>query len=183
MTDKEIDLIRRLKTGDESALEEIIKVFNQYVASIVSKILYGYTDGIDIQGIINHVFFQLWQNSDKLDTSRGSGLKSYLGTIARNAAINEKRKIRQLYPLEEHIIGEVHDAYDQVELRKILSDALKKLTPEEQLILIAFYFQGKSIKTIAAEQQKKESTVKSTLKRSRDKFRNILVKGGFVYET
>lgn len=48
MTDKEIDLIRRLKTGDESALEEIIKVFNQYVASIVSKILYGYTDGIDI---------------------------------------------------------------------------------------------------------------------------------------
>lgn len=34
MTDKEIDLIRRLKTGDESALEEIIKVFNQYVASI-----------------------------------------------------------------------------------------------------------------------------------------------------
>lgn len=92
MTDKEIDLIRRLKTGDESALEEIIKVFNQYVASIVSKILYGYTDGIDIQGIINYVFFQLWQNSDRLDASRGSGLKSYLGTIARNAAINEKRK-------------------------------------------------------------------------------------------
>ena len=129
------------------------------------------------------MFFQLWQNSDRLDASIGSGLKSYLGTIARNTAINEKRKIRQLYPLEEHIIGEVPDAYDQVELRKILSDALKKLTPEEQLILIAFYFQGKSIKTIAAEQQKKESTVKSTLKRSRDKFRNILVKGGFVYET
>ena len=38
------------------------------------------------------MFFQLWQNSDRLDASIGSGLKSYLGTIARNAAINEKRK-------------------------------------------------------------------------------------------
>ena len=128
------------------------------------------------------MFFQLWQNSDRLDASIGSGLKSYLGTIARNAAINEKRKIRQLYPLEEHIIGEVPDAYDQVELRKILSDALKKLTPEEQLILIAFYFQGKSIKTIAAEQQKKESTVKRTGNAAAINS-EIIAKRIFVFET
>lgn len=39
MNDKELELIRRLKKKDQEALEEIIRLFHQYAAAIISRIL------------------------------------------------------------------------------------------------------------------------------------------------
>ncbi|HJB83115.1 MAG TPA: RNA polymerase sigma factor, partial [Candidatus Mediterraneibacter intestinavium] len=75
MSDQELDLIRRLKRRDQKALEEIIRLFNQYVAAIICRILYGLADQSDIQALINHVFFLLWENADHIDTAKGDSLK------------------------------------------------------------------------------------------------------------
>ncbi len=52
-----IEKVKRLRNREEKVLEEIIKDYNQYVSAIVYKILSGYTAEIDIQGVINYVFF------------------------------------------------------------------------------------------------------------------------------
>lgn len=183
MNEKEIKLIRRLKKKDQSALEDIIALFHQYTAAIVCRILYGQADESDIRSVINDVFFKLWESAEHINISGADSLKSYIGAIARNTALTEKKKIRKVCPLEEDILGEIPDHFNQVELRTVILSALKKLDTEDQRVLLKYYFQGKSIKQIAGEEHTPEPTVKSRLQRSRRKFRKILEEGGFIYET
>lgn len=175
-------LIERLKKKDQKALEEIIEEFNGYVAVIVFTILHGCAADIDIQGVINQIFFLLWKNAEKIDSDKYESLKPYLGAIARNTAINEKRKILQTLPLEETFFVYETDSFHQIELKEILSAALKKLKLEEQILLLKFYFQGKTIRQIAAEEGQPESTIKTKLRRGKEKLRKILGEEGITDE-
>lgn len=180
MNDKELELIQRLKKKDQKALEEIIRLFHQYVASIVCRILYGQTD---IQSVINDIFFRLWESADHIKAGQENNLKSYIGALARNTALTEKKKLRHAFPLEEDILGEVPDHFHQIELRSMILSALKELNPEEQTGLLKFYFQSKTLLEIADESGQPLPTVKSRLQRSRKKFRKILEERGFNYES
>lgn len=177
-----MEMVKRLRNKEQKVLEEIIKDYNQYVSAIVYKILSGYTAEIDIQGVINYVFFLLWENADKFDTQKYMDLKPYLGAIARNAAITEKNKIIHNLPLDEHILGEVNDSLSQIEKKEILQSALAQLSKKNQILLLKYYFQGKKIKEIAKEEKMPLSTVKTNLKRSRSKLKKILEEERFIYE-
>lgn len=85
-------------------------------------------------------------------------------------------------PFDEQIFLTVNDAFSQIELRKVLLDTLKGLRAEYQIVLIKFYFQGKTIEQIAKEEKKSPSTIKTWLKRSREKLKIALEEGGFIYE-
>lgn len=176
------ELAMRLKKKDPAALEEIIRAYTPYVATIVYTILQGLLPEIDIQGVINQVFFQLWENAENLRVEKDADLKPYIGAIARNTSINEKKKNIPCIPLEEDILGAFPDSFSQIELRKLLSDALKELETESQILLLKFYFQRKTIRQISEEEQLPVSTVKTKLRRSREKLRSILERGGFTYE-
>lgn len=182
MNAKELELIQRLKKKDQKALEEIIRLFHQYVAAIVCRILYGQADQTDVQSVINDIFFRLWENADHIKTGQENNLKSYIGALARNTALTEKKKLRHTCSLEEDILGEVPDHFHQVELRSMILSALKELNPEEQTVLLKFYFQSKTMQEIADESGDLLPTVKSRLQRSRKKFRKILEERGFNYE-
>lgn len=67
-------------------------------------------------------------------------------------------------------------------MRELLLSALRELRTEYQIVLIKFYFQGKTIKQIAKEEKQSESTIKTWLKRSREKLKVLLMKGGVIYE-
>lgn len=177
-----IEIIERLKKKDQRALEEIIHEYNQYVAFIVYAILNGRAAEIDMQGVINQVFFSLWCNADKIDTTKYTELKPYLGAIARNTAINEKNKLIQNLPLNEHIIGELNNSLSQAELREILCSALKQLSKHDQIVLIKYYFQGKPIRQISEEEHIPQATIKTNLRRGRAKLKTILEEEGFIYE-
>lgn len=182
MNDKELELIRRLKKKDPKALEEIICLFHQYAAAIISRILSGQTDRIDIQGVINDVFFRLWEHADSIDPGKGDSLKSYIGALARNTAVSERKKLRNTITLEEDMFGELPDQFHQAELRSVILSALKKLKPEDRIILLKYYFQELTLQQIADEWQMPLPTVKSRLQRSRKKFKTILEERGFSYE-
>lgn len=85
----DLKMMERLRKKEQKALEEIIKKYNPYVSMTVYNILCGYAAEIDIQWVVNEVFFRLWENANKLDTQKYMDLKPYLGAIARNTAINE----------------------------------------------------------------------------------------------
>ena len=64
----------------------------------------------------------------------------------------------------------------------MILSALKELNPEEQTVLLKFYFQSKTMQEIADESGDLLPTVKSRLQSSRKKFRKILEERGFNYE-
>ena len=162
--------------------EKLVKQSHAYVVTIVYNILHGYLNEIDMQAVVNQIFFQLWNNMDKLDMEKYEDIKQYIGAIARNTAITERNKVMLHLELDEHIIGEVNEKLSQVELQTILSKAIKHLAKDSQILLLKFYFQGKTINQIAQEEKLPEATVKTKLKRSREKLKEILLKEGFVYE-
>lgn len=183
MENNDITLIKKLKKNDYDALDLIINKYNLYVASIVSQILYGCLNELDIQAVINNVFFLLWNNAKNIDIKKSTSLKAYIGKIARNAALNEKKKaLQRELSFDEHFIGILHDQYNQVELQNIIINALDQLKENEQQILLKFYFQSKKIAEISDELCIPQATVKTQLKRSREKLKKILTEGGYIYE-
>ena len=177
----EIELIRRIQKGDESALAIIIAEYNSYVAKIVYSILGSYSHKVDLQGIVNQVFFTLWQKADKIDPAKSTTIKGYLGTLARNTAINEKKKYISDFQINDEVIGNIPDDFNRAELRLLLTDALRKLNKDEQLILVLFYFQNEKINDISRMTGIPASTVKSRLKRCREKMKRFLEEGSHAY--
>lgn len=84
------ELINRLKEKDQKALELIIQNYNHYVAAVVYSILKDCLPEIDIQALVNQVFFLLWENASKIDCVKYDDLKPYPGAIARNLALSER---------------------------------------------------------------------------------------------
>ena len=66
----EIELIKRIQKGDESALTIIISEYHPYVVKIVYSILGSYANKVDLQGAVNQIFFTLWQKARKFDLSK-----------------------------------------------------------------------------------------------------------------
>ena len=111
-----------------------------------------------------------------------SNSKGYLGTLARNTAINEKKKCIPDYQINDEVIADISDDFNQVELRLLLANALRKLNKDEQLILVLFYFQNEKIADISRITSIPASTVKSKLKRCKEKMKKFLEEGGNQYE-
>ena len=158
----ENELIRRIQKGDESALAIIISEYHAYVGKIVYSILGSY--------------------SHKIDPSKSVTIKGYLGILARNTAINEKKKCIPDYQINDEVIADISDDFNQVELRLLLANALRKLNKDEQLILVLFYFQNEKIADISRITGIPASTVKSKLKRCKEKMKKFLEEGGNQYE-
>ena len=98
--------------------------------------------------------------------------KGYLGILARNTAINEKKKCIPDYQINDEVIADISDDFNQVELRLLLANALRKLNKDEQLILVLFYFQNEKIADISRITGIPASTVKKqtqTLQREDEK--------------
>ena len=105
----ENELIRRIQKGDESALAIIISEYHAYVGKIVYSILGSYSHKIDLQGVVNQIFFTLWHKANKIDPSKSVTIKGYLGTLARNTAINEKKKCIPDYQINDEVIADISD--------------------------------------------------------------------------
>lgn len=176
------EVISRLKNKDAKALEQVITEYNHYVTAIVYNILKSCASAPDIQGIVNQVFFQLWQNTEKIDTDRFHDLKPYLAKTARNAAINERRKKRAEITVEDELLGNVDDALKLTELRYILNSAVGRLSEEEQKLIVSYYFYEMPIREIAGQLRLSESAVKTKLHRCRLKLKTFLEKEGVFHE-
>ena len=97
LTEKE--LIKSLRRGDLSALEDLIDRYTPYISSIISRILRGRQ--ADVEELTADVFLAAWDNRDKL---RSGQVKGYLGAIARNRAFNLLRADRESLPLEDDVL-------------------------------------------------------------------------------
>ena len=74
------------------------------------------------------------------------------------------------------MIGNSARVFADIELREVIYSALQQLKTEYQIILLKYYYQEKLIREIASEEGIPESTVKTKLKRGREKLKEILIK-------
>lgn len=172
--------LRDMTRGDETALGWVMNRYGAYVYAIVYNIL-GETMGPeDTAEICSDVFFTLWSGARKV---RPGKLKAWLGGVARNKAREKLRSARRDLPLEEDVLliadaDPVRDLEDR-EQAAFLQKALLGMGYPDREIFLRHYYYYQPLTQIAWEMGMNLSTVKTRLRRGREKLKDVLREGGY----
>lgn len=172
---------KRIKNGDENALEEIIERFTPIVSTIIFNLSGGQLSTADIEEVTSDTFITLWYNRDKIQEDK---LKGYICCIAKNKA---KDKIRTTGRHKTVNIDEmdfedglqVSESIENKIVTEALRDSLEKIGEPDREIIIRHYYYYQSSSEISEKTGIKSETVKSKIKRAREKLRKLLFERGF----
>lgn len=176
-------IIRLMKKGDLAALEAAIEIYSPYVAAVVKYQLGSFASQEDVEELSADTFAILWQKRETLKTEH---LRGFLGVIARNRARDHLRKqVLPTLPLEDYLAirdDKAQQLLEQSEQRRVIGEALQLLTAEDREIFLRYYYYNQRTEEIASQMLLNHNTVKSRLKRGREKLKLILTEGGYLYE-
>ena len=167
--------LAQLQAGDQRALEWLIDRYAAYVGTIVGNILRDRMSAADIEEAAADVFVTLWKDAGRL---LPLNLKAYLGRVARSLALRKLRERTRELPLDEDILVLEEDSLieklDQKERDRIVREAVLSLPQPDREIFLRFYYYCQTVPVIAEKTGMKPSTVKTRLKRGREKLRERL---------
>ncbi len=173
--------LRRLKKGDETSLVWFMDRYAPYVRSILVAML-GARDP-EGEELASDVFYTLWTCRDKVVPGK---VKAWLGTVARNKARDCLRRRRPDLPLEEDVLTLTcpgpEEAIGEREQAAFLRKAVLAMEETDRDIFLRHYYLCQTVETIARTLDMNPSTVKTRLRRGREKLKQALQEGGYLYE-
>lgn len=166
--------LTRLQRGREDALAWFIDKYTAYVSTVIRYIIGGSMTEADVEEVASDVFLELWKQSDCVKLS---AVRPWLGGVARNKARQKLRERGLTLSLEEDLIAIDDDLYENLEQEerdRIVRAAVCAMEPTDRELFLRYYFHGQPIAAISKETGIPESTVKSRLRRGREKLRAAL---------
>ena len=127
----------------------------------------------DARDVVQTAFEKMWRNRAEVDASRS---KSYLFTVAYNQMIDHIRKVKRVQLKEE--FNEDLRTQDKPanNLKKILEEALSRLSETQRSLVLLKDYEGYSYDEIGKITGLSESQVKVYLHRARVQLKDYLVK-------
>lgn len=182
MEDSEIvDLYWR---RSEQAIAETSIKYNAYCKTIAANIL---PDDGDVAECLNDAYLQIWNS---IPPTRPNSFTAFLGRIVRNIALHryEYNKAQKRNPTVETVLIELDDCiagsdsaekeYEAKQIACAINDFLSALEIENRIMFVRRYWHLESIEKVARNCNVTESTVKSSLFRTRKKLKAYLEKEG-----
>ena len=164
--------LRELRRGSEAALEWFIDRYSGYVAVVVYNIIGGSHSHEDVEEVCADVFVGLWSNAGKI---RGGSVKAYLVGMARHKSIDRLRAGAYELPQEDAIeLNGPAEALDRREERAAVHRAVLEMAQPDREIFLRYYYYCQKVADIARVLGMPESTVKTRLRRGREKLRSVL---------
>lgn len=168
----------------EDAISETDRKYGKYCYAIAYNILHSDPDS---EECVNDTYLRAWET---MPPQKPNALSAYLGRITRNLALNrisykarEKRAEGYVAVLDE--VSEMlpdastmPEGADDVALREAINSFLRSLDANTRIIFVRRYWYDSAISEIAADYSIPVGTVKSTLSRTRKRFRDHLEKEG-----
>ncbi len=171
----------------ENAIAETERKYGRYCHYVAYQIL---RDDHEAQEVVNDVCYKAWQT---IPPSRPTNLKAYVGMMASQLAVNrydEKTAAKRgggelplvLEELAECIADRREDSstVDEIALRDTLNRFLGSLPKRTRNLFVRRYWYASSVADIAKDYGMKESNVRMTLLRARNKLKQALIKEGFT---
>ena len=172
--DEEAQLIARAQESDRAAWDEI---FQRHYHRVYVFVFCRVGDVTAAEDLTADVFVEAWKGIDRF-SYRGVPLIAWLYRIAHNllADFLEKRRKSRTQPLEEgpREVADPRDEAESVALWDMVSNAFKKLTREQQMVLVSRFLEGLSVAETAALLGKNENAVKALEFRALKSVRKIL---------
>jgi len=127
----------------------------------------------DARDIVQTAFEKMWRNRAEVDAQRS---KSYLFTVAYHQMIDHIRKVKRIHLKEE--FNENSRVQDKPgnNLKKILEEALGRLSETQRSLVLLKDYEGYSYEEIGRITGLNESQVKVYLHRARIQLKDFLVK-------
>ncbi len=183
MDQQEIEIIERIKNGDEMAFQQIMSKYGERVMGLAFHFTKNYQDAEDLY---QETFIKVYRNINSFRFE--SEFFTWVYRILANQAFNYFRKSKRMtivdpgendylwetIPADES--GEADQATLNSSLREEIDRALLQLSPQQRIVFILKHYEGKKIKDIALILDCTEGTVKRYLFRATRKLQTILVK-------
>ncbi|MBO4391510.1 MAG: sigma-70 family RNA polymerase sigma factor [Lachnospiraceae bacterium] len=182
---KDDEIVDLFWKRDENALVESQRVYGNYCMHIARNILFNEQDS---EECFNSVLLAAWES---IPPQKPQNLKTYLGRLARIISFdyvrrkNMKKRIPEeaLTPIDElrDVFGsfDVESAVEEEELSHLISVFLRSCKEDERNIFVRRYWYYDSVNEICSRYGYGKSKVTVSLKRTRDKLVQYLMKGGY----
>ncbi len=169
----------------ETAISETEKKYGRYCRYIAYRILENDEDAKEIE---NDTYLKAWNS---IPPSRPYPLKTFLGTVSRNLALDryEKRHAQKRGGQAEAVLEELsecipdndvgNDIGELFALRDAMNRFVRSLPDKAQNVFVRRYWYSSPIAEIAEDLDMKESSVSVLLLRTRKKLKAFLHKEGF----
>jgi RNA polymerase sigma-70 factor (ECF subfamily) len=175
-------LIARMRGGDEQALATLYDRWELTVRSTVLRIV---DRPMDVEDVVEEVFWQAWRQADKFDSARGNA-GAWLRTIARSRALDRRRQMSrdsevELPELDEALVADeafqdsTEDVAEIAERVAIVRKAVNELPADQRLAMEMAYYEGLSQSEIAERTSTPLGTVKTRMRLAIQKLRTSLV--------
>ena len=171
----ETELILKAQQGDKKALAKLVKAYEQTIYNFAFKIC---RDKYKAEHIMQETFYSMVKSLHQFDGK--AKLSTWLYRIVSNHCLMLARKVknRPFVSLEDDngLFEEKHAAdwstlpyksAENKELRKILDDAISKLSPDYRMIFLLRDVEGLSTEETAKVTDLSVPAVKSRLHRAR----------------
>jgi RNA polymerase sigma-70 factor (ECF subfamily) len=175
MEDIAKDILVRASGGDIQAFEQVYKASSSFVYNVAYRVVNNREDALEVA---QEVFLII---HDKLRGFRfESSFKTWVYRITANYAINfaKKNSRAKTVPFEESfgegaVLSDARTQMDQEYQNQLVENLLAQLKPDQRACVVLRDIQGLSYEQIAQSLNININTVRSRLKRSREKLLSL----------
>ncbi len=172
----EKNVIRRCRSGDQEAFNELIRMYYPYVTGYLMKLA---GDKFLCEDLTQETFLKMIKSIDRYDLSSSAGFGTYIITIARNTYIDHCRRERKvIVPLDYAEIS--YAGFEEEVITRLEYEQTVKLMetlPEPQREALRLkYIDRLTLKEIEAVTGAEQKTIKSRIFEGKKKLRKLLGK-------
>lgn len=153
--------------------KEYNECVTKYADNVYRFVLKNLRHEEDAKDVVQSAFEKLWINRAKVEHERS---KSFLFTIAYHQMIDVVRKNKRVSLKDDFSNANLHITSGQPDVKKILNEALYKLSDTQRSLVLLKDYEGYSYEEIAQITSLSLSQVKVYLHRARIQLKNYLVK-------
>lgn len=146
---------------------------NTYADNVYRFILKNLRHEEDARDVVQTAFEKMWRNRDDVDAQKS---KSYLFTVAYHQMIDHIRKVKRIQLKEEFDANLRTENKPANNLKKILDEALSRLSETQRSLVLLKDYEGYSYEEIGQIMNLNTSQVKVYLHRARVQLKEFLVK-------
>ena len=178
---EDLHIIELYFSRDEQAIRHTADKYGPYCTAVSMSILHSEPDA---EECVNDTYLRAWNS---IPPERPSCLSAWLARVARNAALDRIRynaaacrssalteAFEELEPWLIAAEGDPQRELDAKDLRRVLNSFLRAQSPEARRFFLRRYWYGESVQEIAQASGVKESKVKTSLFRTRERLRKEL---------
>ena len=153
--------------------KEYNECVTQYADNVFRFIFKNLRNEEDTRDVVQSAFEKLWRNRENIQWDKS---KSYLFTVAYHQMIDHIRKVKRIQLKEE--FNDATKVLDKPahNLKKILEEALARLSETQRSLVLLKDYEGYSYEEIGKITGLNESQVKVYLHRARVQLKNYLVR-------